>query len=475
MPIKRSDLPFGSEFSPAQIDLREVLEIAKNTEGDWRAFEDGVRATYFEGYKTSDYNRGKLANNTRLGMIAYGIVDREGHLTELGNHLWDLREDESRLYEVLARHILLNLKGMTVVQCLSDIEAAGETATLIILRQWLGERGVHFPRGGRHPSTMRAWLEKAGIFHPSSWRVNQARLKEVASVDTSDFDALASLSPEQRAFLRTLVNITEPGPFQSNQLEKLASATYGIRFNEKNLAKDVLYPLEKAGYISLTRGTKAEGRGAKPFSVEPTEDLKREFLEPLLDQLAHQIGMEVLPLLRRPLGEIIAELDVNDRHRRGLALEALAFKLTRLLDLEYVGTRLRGTVTGGAEVDLVVQSARLIFSRWQIQCKNVSGGVTLDDVAKEVGLTHMLKSNVVMVVSTGRIGPQARRYANRVMQQTNLQIALLSGEDLAEIVQNPTRILDVLNREASHALQLKALDEEHVQGDYENTANTERE
>ena len=41
--IKKSDLPFGSEFSPSQIDLPNVLEFAASLGGDWHAFEDVVR------------------------------------------------------------------------------------------------------------------------------------------------------------------------------------------------------------------------------------------------------------------------------------------------------------------------------------------------------------------------------------------------------------------------------------------------
>ena len=73
---RKSDLPFGSEFSPSQIDLRRALELAEQHGGDWRAFEAAVRSAWFESHSTSDYNRGKLANNTKLGMIAYGIIDR---------------------------------------------------------------------------------------------------------------------------------------------------------------------------------------------------------------------------------------------------------------------------------------------------------------------------------------------------------------------------------------------------------------
>src|SRR5439155_6996871 len=112
----------------------------------------------------------------------------------------------------------------------------------------------------------------------------------------------------------------------------------------------------------------------------------------------------------------------------GLALEALAFKLMRLIDLAYVATRLRGTATGGAEVDLIFEASRLVFSRWQVQCKNTSR-VSLDDVAKEVGLTHFLKSNVIVIVSTGQIGPEARRYANKVMTDSNLCIVMVDKDD----------------------------------------------
>ena len=161
--------------------------------------------------------------------------------------------------------------------------------------------------------------------------------------------------------------------------------------------------------------------------------------------------------MRKHLKEIREELDSENRHIRGLALEALAFKLMRLIDLSYVATRLRGSATGGAEVDLIFESARLVFSRWQVQCKNTAR-VSLDDVAKEVGLTHLLKSNAIVMVSTGEIGGEARRYSNRVMADSNLCIVMLDKSDLAPIESSPAAIVDVFNREARHAMDLKRLD-----------------
>ena len=237
----------------------------------------------------------------------------------------------------------------------------------------------------------------------------------------------------------------------------MPSPPNGVAFNEKNLPKQVLYPLRDAAYIDLERGTKEAGRGAKPFLVTATDKLATEIITPLIEQLEQQTQADLRPLLRKPLNEIRKELKSKDRHIRGLALEALAFKLMRLIDLAYVATRLRGSVTGGAEVDLIFESARLVFSRWQVQCKNTAR-VSLDDVAKEVGLTHFLKSNAIVMVSTGEIGGEARRYANKIMTDSNLCIVMVDSNDLTLIEARPAAIVDVFVREARHAMDLKRLE-----------------
>lgn len=455
--MPRSDLPFGSEFSPAQIDLPVLLELAHVHGSDWKAFENSVHDCYFSGHETSAYNRKKLANNTKLSLRAYGLIgDADTTLSKVGKALYDVRENTHTLHEDFARHILKNHQGMNFVQCILDMQAAGETVNLNSLRHWLKERGIVVPRGGKHMSTLRLWLERAGVF-VVRYRVDRKRLNDILGVGVEEFEALAMLSQEQRAFLKTICNIEKRGPHSSNDIEKLATATYGVVFNEKSLPKQVLYPLQDAGYISLTRGTKVAGRGAKPFRVCSTEKLSVEIVTPLIEQLELQVHADLRPLLRKSLEEIRGELNSNDRHIRGLALEALAFKLMRLIDLTYVATRLRGHATGGAEVDVIFESARLVFTRWQVQCKNTRR-VSLDDVAKEVGLTHFLKSNAIVIVSTGSIGNEARRYADKIMADSNLCIVMMDGHDLDLIEARPSAVVDVLTREAHHAMDLKRLE-----------------
>lgn len=452
----KSDLPFGSEFSPSQIDLIHVLEIAQKHNSDWHGIEDMIRQEYFDSHPTSEYNRRKLANNCKLGMIAYGILHRNGTLTDLGKQLLSLKECPERMYEVFARHILLDLKGLIIIQTVQDMQARGEEVNLQKLREWLQERGIHFPRGGKHPSIMRLWLEKAGIIISADWQIDINRLEKIIGASRDAIDELSMFTAEQKAFLKALSNIRETGPYWSNEIEKLASTVYGVKFDEKNLPKTILYPLEKAGYISLERGTKELGRGAKPFRVKLTDKMKADMITQTVECLESQAYPDLRPMLRRSLTDILKELSSADKHIKGLALEALAFYIMRLIDLTYVATRLRGDATGGAEVDLIFEGARLIFSRWQIQCKNTKF-VSLDDIAKEVGLTFQLKSNVIMIVSTGNISSEARKYAQNVMSTTNLNIILLDSADLQKIARNPTYIVDALEREAKRAMEIKKL------------------
>jgi site-specific DNA-methyltransferase (cytosine-N4-specific) len=333
--------------------------------------------------------------------------------------------------------------------------ASGDEVNLTSLREQLAERGVHYPSGGKHPSMMRLWLEKAGVFVGSRWQVDDIRLQEVLGTDPEMYRQMAGFTSEQRAFLRALANSGATDPQPANEVVKLATATYGVKFPEKSLPKMVLNALVAAGYITATKTT--EGRGAKPFMVAPTPKLQAELIEPLFDQLKEQTDPKLLELLRKPLADIIKELTSADRYISGLALEALAFRLMRFLDMDYMATRLRASATGGAEVDLVFQSARLVYSRWQVQCKNTAR-VSLDDVAKEVGLTAFIKSNVIVIVTTGSVGGEARRYANKIMRDSNLAIVMLDGPDLERINANAAQIVDVFNREAQAAMKLKQLD-----------------
>jgi len=106
---QRSDLPFGSEFSPSQIELPKLLDLAIAHAGNVKAPQDAIRARFFDGHGGGNIkNQNTLAMNCRPGMKAYGIIDETATLTDLGHALYNLKDELEKLYEALARHILLN-------------------------------------------------------------------------------------------------------------------------------------------------------------------------------------------------------------------------------------------------------------------------------------------------------------------------------------------------------------------------------
>jgi site-specific DNA-methyltransferase (cytosine-N4-specific) len=339
------------------------------------------------------------------------------------------------------------------------MQTAGEEINLHTLGKRLEQRGVHVPRGAVHLSSMRLWLAQAGIFDASIsggsrlYEVNQTRLKQLLGIGLDAIDSLTQLNTAQRAFLRALTRIAEPDPLVANKVADLASALYAVEYNHKELPKSILFPLRDLGYIETTKST--AGRGAKPYEVSRTPKFRQEISEPILTVAAEKAGLVPKELFEQPLSQILNDLKSPSKHVKGKALELLAIYLTRLIDLDFKGWRTRSADTGGAEVDAVVEGARLIFSRWQIQAKNTAS-VRLEDVAKEVGLAlTFIYSNVVTMVTTGDFTRDAHNYAQHVMKTCNLNVILLNGSELKRISQDPTDIVAILNSKAEQVMKLK--------------------
>lgn len=458
MPRRKSDLPFGSQFSPAQIDLPKLLRIAKNYAGDQSGMTEVIRQTFFASHAGGDlHQQMELAKNPVLCLREYRLLTEDTHqLTQVGEELYSLVDQPDEMYERLAKHMLLKLRGLDLVNAILEMQAAKARVTLESISAWLLEtRNLYVPPSGTHISTFNAWLRKASVLK-GLYTVDEDRLREIIGVSVQEVDELADLTEEQRAFLRALANLPYTGPIPSNKAAQYAQELYGVKFSTKSLPSQVLTPLEEAGYIVKTKTT--GGREAKPFDVETTPKFKRQFIEFVLDAIEQSTGFEYRRLYRQSLDDILKELKSKKKAVRGRALEALAIFFMRLLDLQLVAWRLRAKATGSAEVEIIVEGTRFIFSRWQIQCKHTpKSAVRLDDVAKEVGLAQALNSNVVMVVSTGRFTKDAKQFARFMMEKTNLQIILLDQRDLATLVNQPTDIVVILKRVAENAMLLKTL------------------
>jgi len=458
----------GSEFGPNQVDLIRVLELARDNRGDGQSFTGAIANEYGWPRET--------AKNTRLSMRKYLLLGDDDQLTDVGQRLLALKSQPAELYAEFARHILLNLQGLEVVNAIDTLIKAGERPTQITIGDFLNAQEIPVSKSSTHISKLCGWLRLAGVFGADSEGkfdpLNMDRVAQLVGANQVETDFLAEMPEDQRAVLKALCNlpmvtIPDEDPLLASKVMDYAEELYGVTFNPKNFPDEVLKPLESAGYISMKKQAKATGEEAgsrtqisgKSYLIYRTEKFANEYLDALIDALTNT-GLAVRQLLRKPLSEILQELESENTSTKGKALEALAFYFMRLLGLEFKAWRKRGKKTGGFEVDVIVEGARLVFSRWQIQCKNTPGNaVSLEDIAKEVGLSLKLKSNVILMITTGRFSKDALDYADDMMQITHLNIVTLNERDLRVLTKSPLAIVEVLNKKARRVMELKALPE----------------
>ena len=454
---------YGDQFEEGKTPLLELLILCRDTAPDLAALQEAIRARYFPGHGNAD-NSNKMAMNNRLSLKAYGLIETEGDrgatrytATPLTLELLGLAEAEGNdsMFRRFAIHILTNLYGLTLLRLIENIRARGEQVSLEYLGEEMNDLGIKIPPNSTYISTMVAWLAKAHVINDRGYSVNWDVVYELLKTDADLIDKLHELTLEQKFFMLSMLNLAATDFVASNQIAKHTRSIYSVRLTTKNLVKDILEPLEAAGLIETNKTT--TGRGAKPHDVRIAERGKSEFLLPMLANLADITELTSADL-NRPFEDIVSDLDHEDKYIRGIALELFAVWIIRLLGLRFSKWRLRSfQATGGAEVDVMAASDKIVYNRWQMQCKNIKGKVDVDTVAKEVGLTFLTQADVIALITTGGFTGDAVNYANQVTDNSRYYVILLDGEDIRRIVADRTRIVDILNVKARRVFAKKEL------------------
>lgn len=441
-------LPFGTQFSPNQIDLPRLLQLVSENEGAETApLIDAIVTAFFSD--KAEHERRSIAGNCKNSLVAYGIMETGGgvHFTGFGHQLHGIG-DETEQCEMLVKHILKNLNGMVLIDTLRSMKRDGER----INKETVAQKFDLSPTSN-HVQVMKLWLNKGGVLQ--GWRIDEHRLSELTELTETEFRLLKTLTSEQYYFLRALCNTNTLDLQKAADIRRLATATYGIGFVQSNFSQAVIQPLQQKGLIEVQRAT--EGHGARTPLIKMTELTMREIVLPILQQLEGRTEREVVEYLQKPLSELRADMNSENTHLKGLALEAFAIKIMRIIGLDFIQTRLKGNETAGAEVDVLFDSSRLLYTRWQVQCKNTNR-VSLDQIAKEVGLSHVLRTNAIVIMTTGVVSETAREYANQIMRAMNLCIIMVEGSDIDAIIAEPTKILDIFNRESLNAKHIKVFE-----------------
>ena len=119
-------LPYGTQFSPNQIELSQLLQLIADNEGDDSApLITAIAATFFATNAAAQQRN--MAGNCKNALVSYGIMEIGGgvHFTEFGRQLHSIR-DESEQCETLVKHILKNLNGMVFIDTLRSMKRNGE-------------------------------------------------------------------------------------------------------------------------------------------------------------------------------------------------------------------------------------------------------------------------------------------------------------------------------------------------------------
>ena len=448
-------VPYAQQLSPEQTPLKRLLPILRQNSGKGTV-RSAIASAFFAG-KTDPK---KLAGNTLISLGVFGIV-KDDKLTEFGEKLIALQGDISAAHDLLAKHLLLNLDVKGVVDTLQEMSDAGLDISLQTLPTELRSRGYEVSSNSSDLSGVLNWLREAKVL--DDYKVNPKRLSELLGIQAVKLDALKNLNREQVAFLRAMVsmNITDWNPY--DPIRDYAKKLYPgeVHFNEKMFVETVLNPLKTTGLIDFRKQKKKdasvpEGRGGKAADVIPTEKFQKEVADPLLETLFRAAGYSEIRQIRgKSLGDIVADINQTaDPDKSGKALEWLAIRLCQLLDLDFMGWRETDVeIAGGGEVDAMLHSARLIYSRWQVQCK--VGPTTLEAVAKEVGMSNVTLANVILIVSTKKATNSALEYRKKIVRGSSLNIILVDGPLMERIIKDNSALLDVLREQAEDALNLK--------------------
>jgi|GEM_PF-1566054 len=457
---RRSEIPVGTQFSPNLINLPEFLKVIVQLSGDKMAMQQAVFR------KPVHYQRQDVPPSARTASLPleaaaqYGLLSpRTYEATALARELAPLGERE--IHARFARHILLNLNGLRMLEGikqmqadlaagLSSIEVTGDT-----LARYLTQNGLAVTEHNTAINTMRLWLMKAGIFkdkesRSSPWDIDEDKRREVLGIADETLSALDALDEPQRVFLRALCKVDPSDWVKASEIRDLAESTEQskVTFSRASLPKQILEPLATAGLIEWrSRGT----RGGKTAELQTTGKFSGEVLEPFLAGATASLDPAVTRYYKLRSEDIFASLESPDIYQKGHALEAFAIHLMRILGLRLIAWRKRAKdATGRAEVDALMGGViGGVATTWQVQCKNTPGSrVALEDVAKEVGIASVTKATHVLFVTNGSYTRDARDFATKTMAASSLSVYLLDGRDFADIRRSSASLARIIERQS---------------------------
>jgi len=475
MITKDKTLPSANEFTPNIINLDFVLRSADEAI-DRRSFIETIRNEYFSKNaqaKTDLTERlksqQKLAGNVLIGLRNYKLVKPKDNsspneiiLTATGTKILFANPDEAK--NIFAKHIFNELCGIELIESMNTLRSKGLSARKKdALAQELSQLGVQTNQKKQiAPNTtdhtkLATWLQWCGVLDDDDNIVDDV-FRSALGTGYNVSHQISNLSVEQKLFLRTIYeyySLNDPEPIFVKNIVKDASEKFGNFIKRPDqIAVDLIQPIEKILLIEHLRSS--EGRGGNSGKIKPTKELLN--LDPThFDVVSSKIPNELGRI--RNLNEIFVQLDNPSTYEKGIALEELALHLGNSLGLTFRDFRSRGSETGGAEVDVIFESAGNTFARWLFQCKNTpKSAVHVAAVAKELGMAIMLKANIVCMITTGSFTKTVHDFARKTIESSNIQVLLIDGKILENVkIKGTIALIEEIQIQNQEIARLRAI------------------
>ena len=95
-------------------------------------------------------------------------------------------------------------------------------------------------------------------------------------------------------------------------------------------------------------------------------------------------------------------------------------------------------------------------SRWLVQCKATESTVSVDVLAREVGMAVLLQAHVIVMITMGGFSATIRQHADQIERTTALQVVLIDGTLFRGILETDSfALIDILKEQAVAALEAK--------------------